>query len=421
MKTSNIPTYVFYFPYKGAGGVPVLFLRLAEYIADTYSVSSYVIDYNDGFMALNKKNPLIKLISFNEDKSIIVPDSSIIIFQSDLPWGITKHLQTNTATKVFFWNCYPFNLIPVFPSPIKEFTSCSLITTKIVLNTFLYFSKVKTKKLLKKMISNKALSFMDGPNLKTTEYCLSEKIHNPQFLPIIIKTPVNTFTNEIKLKKNDDVYTLCWIGRVADFKIHILNRVLEDCFIFSLENKIKIEFLVIGSGDEETNLFSPDDNHILFNIIKIPYLSESEINVLLSEKVDCLFAMGTSALEGAKLSIPTILLNFSYKKVKAGYKYNFLFEAENFSLGGIITKKDFEQGKDLKEILSLIKKDNLIGQKCFQYFLKNHTIENNFNSFLTQTMSSQLGYLDLISSTNLEKPFFYIIWKLIKKILAFRK
>ena len=43
--------------------------------------------------------------------------------------------------------------------------------------------------------------------------------------------------------------------------------------------------------------------------------------------------MGTSAIEGARLGIPTILLDYSYKSINGFYKYEFIYEKEGFSLG----------------------------------------------------------------------------------------
>lgn len=405
--------YVFHFPYRGVGGVPVLFLRIAEYITNTYATPCYVVDYCDGFMAKNKKNPLIQLIPFEDGESFSVPDYSILILQSDLPWGIPQNIKTKN-TKIFFWNCYPFNLIPTFPSPIKELMSSNLLITKLILNTLLLPSKIKTINFLKQLEEKKALTFMDGPNLEITEYSLGTMVKNPQFLPIFIRKIEESATQK---NLNTDKNGVCfsWVGRVADFKIHILNRVLQDCFNIAEKTKTKIEFLIVGSGNQAHLLFKEQNEY--FTITSIPYLAEEELNQTLKSKVDCLFAMGTSALEGAKLKVPTILLDFSYGEVKEGYKYNFLFESKKFSLGDIISAKNFSRGHEIQEILKLIKeKREELAKNCLDYFLSHHELENNMGLFIEQSKSSILDYNEMIANIDMAKPFFYRAWALIKKL-----
>ena len=48
--------------------------------------------------------------------------------------------------------------------------------------------------------------------------------------------------------------------------------------------------------------------------------------------------MGTAALEGAKLGIPTILLDISYKSIKSEYNYRWLYERDGKTLGDNINE-----------------------------------------------------------------------------------
>ena len=44
----------FCFPYKGVGGVSLLFARVAAVIAKNDKYEVFVIDYKDGYMAMNR-------------------------------------------------------------------------------------------------------------------------------------------------------------------------------------------------------------------------------------------------------------------------------------------------------------------------------------------------------------------------------
>lgn len=414
MTSKTIPTYVFFFPYRGVGGVPVLFLRIAEHISFNFKTPVFIVDYADGYMAMNKKNSLIKLINFNENETIQIPNSSILILQSDLPWGIPRNFSTSDDTSIFFWTCFPFNFIPVFPSPIKEITSSSLNITKLVLNTLLLASKFRVKKMIRSLTFHNALVFMDGPNLRTTSYCLDEKFQTPKLLPILLDSPKQPFLN-LKSLPSKNSLSFCWIGRIADFKIHILNKVLEDCYIYSVKYQIRIDFYIIGSGDQSANLFTPNEISTLFNIISIDYLNSNDLNQFLIQKINCLFSMGTSALEGAKLAIPTVLLDFSYKAIDFKYRYKFIYQTQEYSLGELVSKNN-NYGLTFEEIIHEILINENIGKQCFDYFLTNHSLEKKIDDFLSLSQLSTLSYNNFVKSNNLEKPFFYKLWALIKNL-----
>ena len=52
MQPEAKPHLYFIFPYRGIGGVPVLFLRVGEYLAKHELAMVHFVDYSDGAMAL---------------------------------------------------------------------------------------------------------------------------------------------------------------------------------------------------------------------------------------------------------------------------------------------------------------------------------------------------------------------------------
>jgi hypothetical protein len=51
--------------------------------------------------------------------------------------------------------------------------------------------------------------------------------------------------------------------------------------------------------------------------------------------------MGTSALDGAKLGLPTVVIDASYNIFPESYKYRWIYEADEYGLGKMI---ELEQG-----------------------------------------------------------------------------
>ena len=70
------------FPFRGVGGVSVLFVRVAEYLAAAGLAKCYLIDYSDGYMAMHRDPSLIELVEYPESGKVHIPGGATIIFQS---------------------------------------------------------------------------------------------------------------------------------------------------------------------------------------------------------------------------------------------------------------------------------------------------------------------------------------------------
>jgi len=55
----------FIFPYRGVGGVPLLFLRFAEYLTINKLANCILVDYSDGYMARNVNSQEIRIVSYS--------------------------------------------------------------------------------------------------------------------------------------------------------------------------------------------------------------------------------------------------------------------------------------------------------------------------------------------------------------------
>src|SRR5690606_28464442 len=56
------PKLFFCFPYRGVGGVSLLFMRLGTFLAEQHGMEVTLIDYADGFMAKNLRSDRVKLL-----------------------------------------------------------------------------------------------------------------------------------------------------------------------------------------------------------------------------------------------------------------------------------------------------------------------------------------------------------------------
>jgi hypothetical protein len=118
-------------------------------------------------------------------------------------------------------------------------------------------------------------------------------------------------------------------------------------------------------------------------------------------------AMGTSALEGAKLGIPTFLLDISLKKIHGDYVFRMLYDTKEFDLGHFISNEDFVNNNtsfyDL--VNDIIHNYRFHSKKSFEYFFQNHDIENVSNIFLNKAFNTGLIY-SMLNPGYFKKPKF---------------
>jgi hypothetical protein len=114
--------------------------------------------------------------------------------------------------------------------------------------------------------------------------------------------------------------------------------------------------------------------------------------------LDILFAMGTSALEGARLGVPTALLDFSYGPVPADYRYRWLFDAEDFELGRLIDASRRGESSDLSlaRMLDQLAEDPVgLSHRTFEYCRRHHSLESGVEAFLAAAGAASFRFGDI--------------------------
>jgi hypothetical protein len=163
---------------------------------------------------------------------------------------------------------------------------------------------------------------------------------------------------------------------------------------------------VIGDGPERRHLDGLDLEHRFFEIRRVGDLDPKSLQGFLAKKVDIVTAMGTSALEGAQMGLPTILLDFSYGPVPPGYRFRWLYDTKGFDLGHAIMSDDCDATRDvLPEMMEAVQTHYAtLGGRCFDYCSKNHGLSHVADRFLELVQSSSLRFGD-IPGDALKKSF----------------
>jgi hypothetical protein len=168
-------------------------------------------------------------------------------------------------------------------------------------------------------------------------------------------------------------FGMAWLGRLSDFKIHILLRTLERASAYAARTRQAIVFHVVGDGPEEARIAGGQYEHEWFSIVRAGILVNEALDEYFVTNVDLLAAMGTSALEGARLGVPTILLDVSYGAVPASYRFRWLHESDRFTLGRLIDHRMLEPGNDsLAQIIEAARRTPAVFSALAHHYCREH-------------------------------------------------
>lgn len=415
----NKPYHIcFYFPYKDDSGVPVLFARLANNIAHRYpDFKVTIIDYDDGAMSRNIADYRnIERIIFHDDQVVVPPNDAILVQQSDVPYYWPENLQPKDNTLLYFWNLHPRNFIPsLLPLPyVREwpfnnfsfYKKIALLYPRLLRNLYGYVSL---------LLKHKALNFMDSTNYNFTKKYLFMGEFENEYLPV----PAYSVTKQRKVAKfkEDDLISYCWIGRVCDFKAYILLYTVNKLAEIAAENSLKIKYLIVGDGPLTEYVQQNIRQNNFFSVEFCGAIPHKEIDDFLLNRVDVVTAMGTSALESAKLGIPTILLDISYKRIEKDYIFRWLYNTQNYDLGHIISDEDFDKGNTslAQMVLSVVNNYQREADKSYAYFENNHGMNSVTDKFLDFVSQSSLTY-SMIDKKYYKKPLLLTYYNNLRKL-----
>lgn len=256
------------------------------------------------------------------------------------------------------------------------------------------------------LYTSQALYFMDGPNVKAVYDQGGRSMEDVRYLPV----PVISYTNKTREVNPSKKLHITYLGRGnSEWKIYPVIKVLEDLNRSNIKAKLTVITDVNTMYQQMIQRFIPN------NKVEIAY-----INNLYGEGLeDYLYnyssfhiAMGTSALEAAKLGIPTVLIDFSKQKFPDDYLYRWIFECKDYCLAGEIVHGvlPYREGRSLEEICMalLVEEDyGRISQECLAYVKSNHSI-GRFVDILCKAMKETNMTTQKYCSTRFSKNMLYV-------------
>ena len=388
------PTFVFFFPYRPPSGVSSLFVRLGQAIAQASTGAVKIVDFSDGAMARAAEG--LPLVEYREDKAIPIAAGETLVLQAEIPEKLRRQLTIDPDARIIEWQLHPYNLVPpLFPVAwLREFCFRRPALYKLLLRLLARRKTQATIALLELGTRRGGIFFQDQPALDATEALLGVKVARPIFLPVpvfIAEHPART------ARLSPDVLHVAWVGRLYDFKIHILVHTLRRFRAHCDAAGRKMVFHVVGSGPKEAMLAEFAAPHPRMTIVRHGDLALPALHRLLTEQVDVVASMGTAALEGAAIGLPVILLDLSYGPVPEGYLYRWLHQANGFEVGHAITTADCSENIDTLPGM-LAELDTRFGEAAardFAYVKRHHAMSAVSTRFVELAAAANLSFRDV--------------------------
>lgn len=382
---------VFYFPYPKVGGVSVLFLRLASKLVSEREV--YLMDLPDGYMTVNRPAG-VRFIPFNRPQD--VPTDALVVFQSVPPWRIENLQAFPRSARLLFWNLHPYNLNPLLFQQGSRFERLPGFGR---LNRLL--SLLRTRRLARTcglLCAKGSLVFMDAENRSRTAAVLDVEL-SERLMPI---TTDDRPSGLIPLSPPvaGERLRAAWVGRLEDFKIPILLHTLSR---LDEVKSLQVDFEIIGEGAQNDLVVAHAQQLKHVAVHFRGYISHTELDQELLQQ-HIVFAMGTAALDSARLGLPTFCLDFAYRPIEGLYRYRLLRDVQGYNVGQEITAEHLEQTcsleSTLQSVLSNYAKESAAAQT---YWEANHSPQSVIRLFTEATQSASADFSDLVQA-GLHRP-----------------
>lgn len=363
---------VFFFPWKEVSGGPYYLCRMADALAGTGQYDVYYIDYYNSLSDdLLNDFRVRKIPYFGRPKEMEIFCDEPIVMITPIYWvHVIPKLHPESKLVLINWHNECIPVLKKNWNPLEE----------------------DFQQFLRLVADTDSMSCMDlSTYYRSNEFGVQ---FQERYIPIV--TPERKVLAKPELVSENEV-NIAIFGRLCLDKVYAAVDVLDH--IAKLKRKEQINVHVIGSGhnaDEENILFC----HYYPNNIKLIRYGTLELEKALkviSEKADIVFAMGTSALDGASVGVPTVVVPNEIKPFSCD-KYVFLHQSRGYMLGWGPEQVDELElpALSMAQVLKAVYEDGQkeeLGILCRQYCREKHG--SNFKQLTDAIHSSTLTYAKL--------------------------
>lgn len=360
---------VFFFPWKEVSGGPYYLCRMADALAGTGQYEVYYIDYYNSLSDdLLNDFRVRKIPYFGRPREMEIFCEEPIVMITPIYWVyVIPKLHLDSKLVLINWHNECIPVLKKNWNPLEE--------------DFQQFLQMAAET---DSVSCMDLSTYDRSNEFGVQF-------RERYIPIVV--PRRERLTGAELVSENEI-NIAIFGRLSLDKVYAAVDVLDH--IAKLKRREQVNVHVIGSGR------SADEEGILFfhyyprniNLIRYGTLELQRALKVIAEKADIVFAMGTSALDGASVGIPTVIVPNEVKPFSCN-KYVFLHQSKGYMLGWgpeQIDELDLPM-LSMEQVIAAVYEEGRkeeLGTLCLQYCREKHG--SNFEQLVDAIDSSTLTY-----------------------------
>lgn len=353
-------------PAKIAGGVQSLVIAVCKELSKA-SVDYCIFDYKWSHvyrsLVVDEKIKIPVFIDLDEEKGnknlgCMLTKNDVLIGFNDQFYLLYKYFSKSKARFILWDVYYPF---------WKDFLSLSIKGAR------LYTFKKDRIDFLQSLIQHNALFFMDYNGPSMLENWHGFHVDQPQLriIPVPIIASKTIKINRRRNNGNNEMINTAYIGRAVDWKVKPIEKVIKD----SLMHKHIKFYIITDSKKKFIKYFDEIEEKVIEDrVLFIENLYGEKLSGFLKKHISLIFGMGTACLEGAKLGIPSVLVDFSSNRFPAKYNYKWIYMREPYCLGKDIADMSHAEiisGYSFREIINQItNKEDLISHQSLDYVKK---------------------------------------------------
>lgn len=382
----------FFYPSTVTGGAEFLFIRLSICLVNK-GIKVYYIDYVNGFARSKLHGTGVKFLDYQDGNATAIDFDTNIVLPPCHIFRVNKELIVNDKSKLLLWFLHPWNVVYLLPNILNHLDNKepNEIKSFYKKNHIEVFDKLSS--ILKKIDSFNALLFMDGMSLNFNNEFFDLGIKEKKFLPIGINKSLEKVVDHSLISSN--IINIGCLGRVCEDKISSILYLMDKADEYVKNYNKKINLHIIGDGSQTTLIKSKKIDSNL-EIIFVGTITETKLDQYLLSRVDILFAMGTSLLEGAKLKLPVAVIPFNnFREIPSSYEMAYLVNTKDLNLGDAVYSKQNLQRSSFDQIIKDVYESNKkkeIGERCYDFFEGNFLIEKSSQNLVSCIDKSSLSY-----------------------------
>ena len=243
-----------------------------------------------------------------------------------------------------------------------------------------FFGKINFPGLTRKCIfflrEKAGILFGDQYALTKNAERFNFKPEDFKLLPVPVPVPPQNKYLERLHDTNQDAFGFTYVGRAVDWKIYPVKKLIRDLLNRPFNGKKVALYIVTDNAVQFQKQLPPPDDKML-RVEFFENLSQKELTEFLCQRSDLHFGMGTAALDGARLGIPTVLLDLAFREFPENYRYDFVQDSDASFIGTDAEARHSFPGMTMDDLLTTMcnpAEMKQLSQETYQYMVSCHDI-----------------------------------------------